>query len=253
MRLSKITWPAAERYFKESDMVILPIGSTECHGRHMPLGTDTLIPDKILDLIEEKNDNILIAPMIPFGACQSLAGYPGTINIDSDVLYQYVYQIVEGLYKHGARKILVLNGHGGNIKTIERIGLEFDKKGAMVVMLNWWLMAWDMKPEWKGGHGGGEETAGIMAVDPSLIDMSQIDLPLEMTNLTDNLVATGFRTVRFKGVEIEILRNTPKVTDNGWIGPDHPNTATVEWGQEMVQTTADYILDLIEELKKVVL
>ena len=146
MRLSKITWPTAERYFKENDMVILPIGSTECHGRHMPLGTDTLIPDKILDLIEEKNDNILIAPMIPYGACQSLADYPGTINIDSDVLYQYVYQIVDGLYKHGARKILVLNGHGGNIKTIERIGLEFDKKGAMVVMLNWWLMAWDMKP-----------------------------------------------------------------------------------------------------------
>ena len=251
MRLSKITWPTAERYFKENDMVILPIGSTECHGRHMPLGTDTLIPDKILDLIEEKNDHILIAPMIPYGACQSLADYPGTINIDSDVLYQYVYQIVDGLYKHGARKILVLNGHGGNIKTIERIGLEFDKKGAMVVMLNWWLMAWDMKPEWKGGHGGGEETAGIMAVDPSLVDMSKIDLPLEMTNLTENLVATGFRTVRFKGVEIEILRNTPKVTDNGWIGPDHPNTATVEWGQEMVQTTADYILDLIEELKKV--
>ena len=251
MRLSKITWPTAERYFKENDMVILPIGSTECHGRHMPLGTDTLIPDKILDLIEEKNDNILIAPMSPYGACQSLADYPGTINIDSDVLYQYVYQIVDGLYKHGARKILVLNGHGGNIKTIERIGLEFDKKGAMVVMLNWWLMAWDMKPEWKGGHGGGEETAGIMAVDPSLVDMGKIDLPLEMTNLTENLVATGFRTVRFKGVEIEILRNTPKVTDNGWIGPDHPNTATVEWGQEMVQTTADYILDLIEELKKV--
>ena len=187
MRLSKITWPAAERYFKENDMVILPIGSTECHGRHMPLGTDTLIPDKILDLIEEKNDNILIAPMIPYGACQS----------------------------------------------------------------NWWLMAWDMKPEWKGGHGGGEETAGVMAVDPSLIDMSQIDLPLEMANITDNLVATGFRTVHFKGVEIEVLRNTPKVTDNGWIGPDHPNTATPEWGQEMVQTTADYIVDLVEELKKV--
>lgn len=251
MRLSRITWPAAEQYFRENDMVILPIGSTECHGRHIPLGTDTLIPDKILDLIEEKNDNILIAPMIPYGACQSLAGYPGTINIDSDVLYQYVYQIVDGLYQHGARKILVLNGHGGNIKTIERIGLEFDKKNAMVVMLNWWLMAWDMKPEWKGGHGGGEETAGIMAVDPSLVDMSQIDLPLEMTNLSENLVATGFRTVRFKGVEIEILRNTPKVTDNGWIGPDHPGTATVEWGREMVQTTADYILDLIEELKKV--
>ena len=250
MRLENITWPRAEKYFKESDMVLLPIGSIECHGRHMPLGTDTLIPNKIVELLEEKSD-ILIAPTIPYGACESLAPYPGTINIGTEILYQFLYKVVESLYDHGARKILILNGHGGNIKTIERVGLEFEKKGALVVMLNWWLMAWDMKPEWKGGHGGGEETAGIMAVDPSLVDMSQIDLPLEMTNLTDNLVATGFRTVRFKGVEIEILRNTPKVTDNGWIGPDHPNTATVEWGQEMVQTTADYILDLIEELKKV--
>ena len=48
-----------------------------------------------------------------------------------------------------------------------------------------------------------------------------------------------------------IVRNTPNVTENGWIGPDHPNTATVEWGNEMLQTTADYIVDLIEELKTI--
>lgn len=67
MRLANITWPKAEKYFKESDMVLIPIGSIECHGRHIPLGTDVLIPEKITDLIEEKS-NILIAPMIPFGA-----------------------------------------------------------------------------------------------------------------------------------------------------------------------------------------
>ncbi|MFR5011922.1 MAG: creatininase family protein [Acutalibacteraceae bacterium] len=122
MRLSKITWPTAERYFKENDMVILPIGSTSAMDAIMPLGTDTLIPDKILDLIEEKNDSILIAPTIPYGACQSLADYPGTINIDSDVLYQYVYQIVwTGCTSTARGKILVhFNGHGGNIKTIHR-------------------------------------------------------------------------------------------------------------------------------------
>ena len=95
----------------------------------MPLGTDTLIPDKILDLIEEKNDNILIAPMIPYGACQSLADYPGTINIDSDVLYQYVYQIVDGLYKHGARKILVLNGHGAISRPSSASAWNLTKRG----------------------------------------------------------------------------------------------------------------------------
>lgn len=251
MRLSKITWPAAERYFKENDMVILPIGSTECHGRHMPLGTDTLIPDKILDLIEEKNDNILIAPMIPYGACQSLADYPGTINIDPDVLYQYVYQIVDGLYKHGARKILVLNGHGGNIKTIERIGLEFDKKGAMVVMLNWWLMAWDMKPEWKGGHGGGEETAAILGIDPALVDRSEIGPALKLNDISGAIKATGFYSVSYKGVSFNVPRQIGKITDSGWIGPDHPATATEEWGKKMLAACADYIADLAEEFRKV--
>lgn len=250
MRLSNITWPKAEKYFKENDMVLVSVGSIECHGRHLPLGTDTLIPDKLVELIEKKSD-ILIAPTIPYGACQSLEDYPGTINIDNEVLYQFLYSVIDNLYRHGARKILVLNGHGGNIKVIERIGLAFEKKGAMVVMLNWWLMAWDMNPAWKGGHGGGEETAGIMGVDPSLVDASEIGGPLELKNINDNLVATGFRTIRFKGVEFEVLRNTPNVTENGWIGPDHPNTATVEWGNEMLQTTADYIVDLIEELKTV--
>lgn len=251
MRLANITWPRTQKYFEENDMVIVSIGSIECHGRHMPLGTDTLIPDRLLELIEEKSD-VLIAPTIPYGACECLEPYPGTINLGTELLYNLLYKVVENLYNHGARKILVLNGHGGNIKTIERVGLDFEKKGALVVMLNWWLMAWDMKPEWKGGHGGAEETAGIMGVNPDLIDYSELtEEPLKLKDLNENLVATGFRTVKFKGVEVEVLRSTPNVTDNGWIGPDHPKKATVEWGQEMLQTCADYIVDFAEEFKKV--
>ena len=139
MRLANITWPRAQKYFEENDMVIVSIGSIECHGRHMPLGTDTLIPDRLLELIEEKSD-VLIAPTIPYGACECLEPHPGTINLGTELLYNLLYKVVENLYNHGARKILVLNGHGGNIKTIERVGLDFEKKGALAVMLNWWLM-----------------------------------------------------------------------------------------------------------------
>ena len=121
MRLANITWPKAQKYFEENDMVIVSIGSIECHGRHMPLGTDTLIPDRLLELIEEKSD-VLIAPTIPYGACECLEPYPGTINLGTELLYNLLYKVVENLYNHGARKILVLNGHGGNIKTIERVG-----------------------------------------------------------------------------------------------------------------------------------
>ena len=250
MRLSHMTWPQVETYFKGSDMVLLSIGSIESHGRHMPLGTDTIIPEHLLEKIEKKSD-VLIAPTIPFGACQSLAPFPGTIDIDQEILYQFCRQIFESLYAHGARKFVVLNGHGGNIGIFTRLGLEYEKRGCLVACLNWWLMAWDMNPAWKGGHGGGEETAAILGIDPSLVDKSEIGGELKLFDLTDNLKATGFRSVQYKGVSVEIMRSTPPVTDSGWIGPDHPSTATEEWGREMLQTTADYIVDFMEEFKKV--
>jgi len=250
MRLSHMSWPQVQAYFEKSDMVLISIGSMECHGRHMPLGTDTLIPDHLLEKIEKKSD-VLIAPTIPYGACQCLAPYPGTIDIDMDVLYQFCKQIFENLYNHGARKFVFLNGHGGNMKMIERLGLDFEKKGCLVAMLNWWLMAWELNPAWKGGHGGGEETAAILGIDPSLVDKSEIKEGLKLYDLSDELKATGFRSVEFKGVNVEVLRSTPRVTDSGWIGPDHPSTATEEWGREMLQATADYIVDFMEAFKKV--
>lgn len=202
MRLANLTWPKAQEYFEKNDMVLISIGSIECHGRHMPLGTDTLIPDHLLEMIEQKSD-VLIAPTIPYGACQSLAPYPGTIDIDNEVLYQFCRQIFLSLYRHGARKFVFLNGHGGNMKMIERLGLEFEDKGCLVAMLNWWLMAWDMNPAWKGGHGGGEETAAILGIDPSLVDKSEIGGELQFKHLSDNLKTTGFRSVQYKGVTVE--------------------------------------------------
>jgi creatinine amidohydrolase len=92
MRLANLTWPKAQEYFEKNDMVLISIGSIECHGRHMPLGTDTLIPDFLLEKIEQKSD-VLIAPTIPYGACQCLAPYPGTIDIDNEVLYPFCRQI----------------------------------------------------------------------------------------------------------------------------------------------------------------
>lgn len=149
MRLEHLTWPKVQAYFQESDTVLIAIGSIECHGRHMPVGTDTLIPNRLLELIEEKS-GVLIAPTIPYGVSPSLAPYPGTIDVDAEAFYQFCLQVFESLYRHGARRFVVLNGHGGNVKTIERLGLALEKKGCLVAMLNWWLMAWDMDPAWKG-------------------------------------------------------------------------------------------------------
>ena len=257
MRLANLTWPKAQEYFEKNDMVLISIGSIECHGRHMPLGTDTLIPDFLLEKIEQKSD-VLIAPTIPYGACQSLAPYPGTIDIDNEVLYQFCRQIFLSLYRHGARKFVFLNGHGGNMKMIERLGLEFEDKGCLVAMLNWWLMAWDMNPAWKGGHGGGEETAAVMGIDPALIHAEYLEEGEGIRNdVSDELPSGSWMDVSFKGGSVTIPRPIRSITDNGWLthgmSIDPPTKATQAWGVEMLNTMAEYMRDFTVAFDKVAL
>jgi len=251
VRLANLTWPKAEAYFKTRDTVLLAVGSIECHGRHLPLGTDTLIPDRILDLVEARYRDLLIAPTVPYGACDSLEPFPGTVNIGSEVLYDLLSRITGSLRRHGAKRFIILNGHGGNVQVIQRLGLDLERDGCLLALLNWWLNAWELDPAWKGGHGGGEETAGVMGVDPALVDMGEIETNAALHDVSPGLKATGFYTVEFKGVQVTIPRATPRVTDNGWIGPDHPRTATPEWGRKMLDAMADYVVDFAREFEKV--
>ena len=248
MRAEKMTWVQVGRYFKEHDTVLLTVGSTECHGRQLPLGTDTLIPTKILELLEDKTD-WLIAPVIPYGACDYFAEFPGTISIGEDGLYMILSRVIDGYYRHGARHFAVLNGHGGNDGAINRIGYELRSRGALLTKLDWWTMVWDMNPDWTGGHAGGEETAGIMAVDPALVDREQID-DMNLRELGENFETATFMDLRYKGVKVAIPRMVTEITDNGWRGADHPKYATEEWGREMLKTCADYIADYLDEFKK---
>ncbi|MDL2294231.1 creatininase family protein [Ruminococcaceae bacterium OttesenSCG-928-D13] len=250
MRLAHLTWPKAEAYFKQSDMVILATGSIETHGRHNPLGLDTLVPDRLLELIEEKSD-VLIAPTIPYGATDDLTGHAGTISVGDELMYGFTKRVVMGLYAHGARKFVFVNGHGGNMWALTRICNELSVEGALGAVFNWWKLAPEFNPEWAGGHGGGEETAAVMAVDPRLVDKSAFG-DMELVNdLGDDLPTTGFDNVAFKGHGVFMPRMCSRYSKNGWVGPDRPETATEEWGKEMLQTVADYIADFCEAFKKV--
>ncbi len=121
---------------------------------------------------------------------------------------------------------------------------------AMLAEMNWWLMAWDLNPAWKGGHGGAEETAGVLVVNPTLVDWDSIE-DMTLKPVSDEMEATGFKTVRFKGVEIPLVRPITEVTDNGWIGPDHPKNATEAWGRDMLKACAEYIADFMGAFRRV--
>ena len=127
MRLANLTWPRAQRVLAADPVVILPVGTAEQHGRHLPLGTDMLAPEAICDLIEAKDPDVVILPAWSYGQCDSQTEFPGTISLGPELLYEVVLKIFTGLMRHGARRFIALNGHGPNCGPIERAALELSR------------------------------------------------------------------------------------------------------------------------------
>ena len=153
MYMERSTWTQVRDYFKEHDLVIIGVGSTECHGRHNPLGTDTMAPDKILELLEQRDGTYLVAPTLPYGATDDLVGYPGTVSLGVQGLYDVLSSITRQLRAYGARRFVFLNGHGGNVKSLSMASMDLNDAGCLAAVVNWWRLAPQLNPAW-GGHGG---------------------------------------------------------------------------------------------------
>ena len=244
-----------EEYLKHKDTVIIPVGSLENHGKHMPLGTDTMIPHRIAELVNERCPDIVIAPTLPYGATEDLRGFAGTVSLGVEGLRSVLSSICNQLFDYGFRRFVILNGHGGNNKPIELVGLDLYKRGAYLAIVNWWLLAGQLNPDWKGGHGGAEEAAGVMAVDPALIRKEYLTLGENIRNdISDELPSGSWTAVDFKGGSVTIPRPVNRITDNGWLahgmGSDEPTKATEEWGRAMLKAVADYVKDFIGALER---
>lgn len=247
MYLARMNCKDVEAYLKTSDTVLIPVGSLENHGLHMPLGTDIMIPNRIAERIDKKSD-ILIAPSVNYGATDALSGFPGTVSIGTEVLIALLRSVCDQLFRYGFRHFLILNGHGGNTAAIQEVGMHLYRKGAYLANLNWWLMAGEINKEWAGGHGGGEETAAIMAIDPALIKTEYIEKGEEIRNdLGDALPYSAWTNIKYKGVSVAVPREIKDITGNGWLvhsfKDDVPSRANAEWGEAMLEATADYIAD----------
>ena len=251
MFLDRMNYLEVEEYLKTKDTVIIVTGSTENHGKHMPLGTDTFIPHKIIELVNEKvGDEVVIAPTLPYGCTEDLLGFARTVSVGPELLTQMLNKICGQLFDYGFRHFIIVNGHGGNSKPIEATAHYVYKLGGRLARVDWWLIAGQINPAWKGGHGGGEETAGVMAVDESLVKMEYINEGENPRNdLGDELPSSNsWNSVNFKGGLIAIPRPIEDITDNGWFAygmPDAPSRANAKWGTEMVEGMADYIADFI--------
>ena len=137
MRFSEMNWFDVESYLKVDDRIIVILGSCEQHG-YLSLLTDTQIPMVIADAACKKT-NVVVAPPINFGGSPYFLAYPGTISLRISTLMDLIEDIIRSLYGHGFRRILFLNGHGGNEPITGRIyEIANELSGIRFEWYSWW-------------------------------------------------------------------------------------------------------------------
>ncbi|MFM9107368.1 MAG: creatininase family protein [Chloroflexota bacterium] len=122
IRYNRLTWPEMNEAIARQPVVILPTGSTEQHGRHLPIDVDLLLAESVsLEAARRSNGNILVLPPIPYGLNLHHIDFPGTIHIEPEVFIAFCLNVTKSVAYHGFEKILIVNGHGSNMPLIDTI------------------------------------------------------------------------------------------------------------------------------------
>src|SRR5437773_1524072 len=171
--MERISWIEFREWVPAKiNTVLLPLGTLEPHGV-APNGTHIRAPVAMAREIAPRV-NALVAPVIPYGFTGNLDAYPGSFTVPEDVYRAYVRAVVVGLAKNKFKNIILLNGHGGGQTAIlsalaQEVGRETRTR---ILVVNWWSYCSDVTLEVygeDGGHAGENETAYMMAIDPSLV------------------------------------------------------------------------------------
>jgi len=234
MQLAELTWEATPT---DPDAVLLPVGSTEQHGPHAPLGTDTLTAADVARRAAERTDGeLLIAPPVPVGVAAEHRRFRGSLWVSAATFQAYVGEVVEALVAHGWDRVVIINGHGGNVPALQILTAELTRALPARVVSFTWFDAVDAEYRREMGHGGPIETAAVQAIAPELIDESQLEAAA---------AGGADRWGRWAG-RTNLAVDTDEFTTSGAVGD--PRTATAASGTDVLEAAVDELLSVIGTL-----
>jgi len=160
----------------EKRLAVVPVGSLERHGDHLPLGTDTLEALYIAERVSEELCAHLFPP-VWYGSSRGLARFPGTVDVGDDAFHEYVYRVLRGVASMGYRMVLAVNGHGGNSLALRLAAKRASyETGVPIAVVDWWSeLAQEKRRQLfqYPGHAGEDETSAMLYIAPESVDMSK--------------------------------------------------------------------------------
>jgi len=232
--LSELTWEEAEGGFERADFVVLPTGSIEQHSLHLPLSVDTLRADNLTDELvaaaPEHGLELLRLPALPFGYSEHHMNYAGTVTLGADTYQRVLEDIGSSVKRHGAKRLLILNCHGGNTEPMKLAADRLERDHDLPVhLVHWTDYARDQLEARFGefgedwAHAGPHETSAIELFRPDLV---REDRKEPQTRRAD--------------YETKVRRYFGDVTEQGGFGD--PSDSDPEFMAEVVEETTHRIL-----------
>lgn len=202
----------------DAPIVVVPVGSCEQHGPHLPLHTDTVIATELARRLVERRDDCVLGPPLTVTASGEHHGFPGTLSIGTEVMAGVVIEIARSA--DWAAGIVFVNGHGGNVTAMQRAADVFEHEGRQVLI--WWPHLPDGDP-----HAGHTETSLMLALAPDEVRFGAA-APGPVPPMVD-LVRHGVRPLSSSGV----------------LGD--PTGATADDGDALLRTLTDHLVAAVDD------
>ena len=261
--LQEVTWTDVRDYLKSNDMVIIPLGSTEQHGPHMPLGTDYYEATEMSKMISART-GVMVAPVLLAGYSEYHSGFEGSLSLKPETMEQVLFETAEVLIKYGFRRIMFFNYHGGNhiveSKVIHRIN-HATEAVAVAVGFGAPFQRWQDRVEgvFYDAHAGISETSMMLYLKPELVRMERAEKPeLRFTARMGRLFLLSKKHPEL-GVVLGSLQAVPaetkkggashEISSNGIWSSGDPKRATPERGERAAQNMVEAAVKFIEAWK----
>ena len=223
----------------DKTVAVLIFGSCENHGDHLPFGSDFIFPFELAKRVAVKIQNLIILPPIPYGVSSHHKKFYMTISIGTNTLISLIENLLESVYNNGVHKILIINGHDGNIAPIEIAARNTKDRYPNITIAcleSWWELIGKISPDtfnvWDGlGHGGEAETSAMMTIRPDLVNKN---------NIPEDTIPNLPKHIR-------IFWTMDELTKTGATGS--PNNGSVQKGDVICRILEDILISFLLDME----
>jgi creatinine amidohydrolase len=236
MRLAESTWTDVRD--AETDLALVPVGSTEQHGPHAPVSVDSLTAEAIAEggadrHAAEVGTRPVVAPTIPVGVAEEHRAFDGTLWVSADTFRAYVGETMESLVAHGFDRIVVVNGHGGNVDALREACARLSRDGDAHAVAHTWFDTVEFD---ELGHAGPAETSVIQHLRPELIHEDRLE------EAADGAADAWGEWI----AGTNIAHDTDAFTESGVVGDPRDGDAAL--GEELLEAAIESLATLLEAL-----